>query len=84
MSGYLGNYVAEDPTIERIAETLDKFEEEILGHGTATIRGTREATVTFGDPISVRNGKDARMTPAKLTQLLEQRVQSLLNVRDGG
>ena len=27
---YPGDYVAEEPTIERMAETLDKFEEDVL------------------------------------------------------
>ena len=35
----------------RIAETLDKFEEDVLGALTATVRGTRKAIVTFSEPI---------------------------------
>ena len=80
---YPGNYVAEEPTIERIAETLDKFEEDILGVSAATIRGTRRADVTFGEPIAVeakRSGKDAAR---KLTLQLEGEVQRLLNEAAG-
>ena len=40
---YPGNYVAQKATVERMAETLDKFEEDVLGRSTATIRGTRRA-----------------------------------------
>lgn len=75
---YPGNYVAESPSIERIAETLDKFEEDVLGAATATIRGARKATIVFGEPIPVdaARGKGAA---ASLTHLLEQRVQTLMD-----
>ncbi len=76
---YPGDYVAEQPTIERIAETLDKFEEDVLGAETATIHGRRRATVTFGEPIPVPAGKDRKTSPAALTRILEQRVQALLD-----
>jgi hypothetical protein len=74
---YPGDYVAQRPTIERIAETLDKFEEDVLRVKTATIRGSRRATVTFAAPIRVAadRGKDAA---AGLTRLLEERVQAML------
>jgi len=74
---YPGDYVAEQPSIERIAETLDKFEEDVLGAETAAIRGARRATVTFGEPIPVVAEK-GKMTPPALTRTLEQRVQALL------
>lgn len=74
---YPGDYVAEQPNLYRMAETLDKFEEDILRQQTATIRGTRRATVTFGEPISTSDfGK--RDGP-QLTRLLEQRVQAILD-----
>ena len=50
---YPGNYVAEQPSIERIAETLDKFEEDVSSASTATVRGTRKVIVTFDDPIVI-------------------------------
>lgn len=78
---YPGDYVGEAPTIERIAETLDKFEEDLLGRETATVRGQRRVTVRFGEPIEVPKRK-GRMTGAELTNLLEQQVQSLLNDGD--
>ena len=77
---YPGNYVAEQPSIERIAETLDKFEEDVLGVKTASIRGTRKATVTFGEPIRVNDDRRKEAVPA-LTNRLEECVQSLLDER---
>ena len=81
---YPGNYVSEGPSIERIAETLDKFEEDVLGFETARIRGARKATVTFGEPIPVEPGRDKRTNSPTLTRLLEERVQTLLDSTQQG
>jgi hypothetical protein len=76
---YPGDYVAEKPTIERLAETLDKFEEDVLGRRTATIRGTRRAVVSFGEPIPVDGAARSRDAGPELTRRLEAAVQSLLD-----
>jgi hypothetical protein len=76
---YPGDYVAQQPSIERIAETLDKFEEDLLGAETAAIRGTRRATVTFGEPIPVPAERGKRTSPAEFTRIVEGRVQALLD-----
>ena len=76
---YPGNYVSEEPSIERMAETLDKFEEDVLGYETARIRGTRRVTVTFGEPIRVEPSKDKKGAAAELTRTMEERVQALLD-----
>jgi 1-acyl-sn-glycerol-3-phosphate acyltransferase len=80
---YPGDYVAERPTVERIAETLDKFEEDVLGLKTATVRGARAATVTFGEPIPVEAGRGKRSAASDLTHALEARVQALLDEAQG-
>jgi 1-acyl-sn-glycerol-3-phosphate acyltransferase len=74
---YPGDYVAECASIERIAETLDKFEEDVLGAKTASIRGPRTAHVSFGEPIPVVANGD-RKQAGGLTRELEGRVQDLL------
>ena len=80
---YPGNYVAEQPSIERIAETLDKFEEDVLQVRTATIRGTRAVDVIFDEPIPVVAAGSSRMTVADLTTRIEQRVRSCCPARSG-
>ena len=75
---YPGDYVSEKASIERLAETLDKFEEDVLGAQTATIRAARQATVSFGEPIAVTANRK-KGAGGELTQLLEQSVQSLLD-----
>ena len=72
---YPGDYVTEDPSVERIAETIDKLEEDVLGVTTATIRGSRRATVTLGEPIRVASNRNERPSPAELTRILEACVQ---------
>ena len=76
---YPGNYVAENPNIERIAETLDKFEENMLDVRTATVRARRRATITFGEPVAVQRDGKKKMTAASLTEILEAEVQKLLD-----
>ena len=70
--------MAEDPIVERIAETIDKLEEDVLGAKTATIRGSRKATVTLGEPMPIPSGKRQRMSATELTRQFESRVQDLL------
>ena len=76
---YPGDYVSEHPSIERIAETIDKFEEDVLGAPTATIRGARRAVISFGEPIEVEHTRDRKAAIPALTKSLEKRVQALLD-----
>jgi 1-acyl-sn-glycerol-3-phosphate acyltransferase len=72
---YPGDYVAQQPTVERIAETLAKFEEDALGVVDATSKTARRAVVSFGPPVDV----------SALTTLIEQRMQAQLDsVSRGG
>ncbi len=79
LCSYPGDYVDAKPTIERLAETLDKFEEDILHAPTATIRGSRKATVAFGEPIPAKLASGKKQSIAALTEKLEQGVQCLLD-----
>ena len=81
---YPGDYVAEEPTLERMAETLDKFEEDVLSQFSATVRGTRRATLLFGQPIAVERAASKKQSVSQITQLLEDAVQGLLDRLRGG
>lgn len=76
---YPGDYVAEEPTIERMAETLDKLEEDVLNRFSATVRGTRRATVLFGEPIAVERSTNRKTAIPQLTETIEQQVQRLID-----
>jgi 1-acyl-sn-glycerol-3-phosphate acyltransferase len=77
---YPGDYIKEDPTPERMAETIEKFEEDVFG----VIRsiGRRRATVRFGEPIDMKtesaSGHD-RTVVSKLTDRLEAAIGQLLS-----
>ena len=75
---YPGDYVIENPTVERLAETLDKFEEDVLKCYSATVRGERHSTITFGQPVPVEYSR-ARSAAADLTSQLEEQIQQLLD-----
>jgi hypothetical protein len=76
---YPGNYLLENPSIERIAETLDKLEEDALEATYPTVHGQREVIVQFATPIELPMGKEKRLSPADLTDEMELRVQSMLD-----
>ena len=67
------------PTIERMAETLDKFEEDVLRADLPGVRGKRRAIVRFGEPIAVPKEREAKDTVEKWTDEVEGRVQMLLD-----
>jgi len=76
---YPGNYVSAWPTLERLAETLDKLEEDVLGLPYPSVRGDRQVIVQFGEPIPVSRDRSKKQGVAELTHLLGERVQQLLD-----
>jgi 1-acyl-sn-glycerol-3-phosphate acyltransferase len=80
---YPGNYLKEDEAVvERIAETVDKLEEDVLQVPTASIRCARRVLVEFGQPIPVPTSK-SRDAAASLIQAAENAVRQLL-LQNGG
>lgn len=75
---YRGDYLVDNPSIERLAETVDKFEEDILGLDYPQIRGERRVEIRFAEPIELQPGK-SRRDAAELTGLLRSSVQALLD-----
>ncbi len=75
---YLPGYVAERPTIERIAESVDKLEEDVLGKNTATVRGRRHGTVTFGPPMRIETAEN-REAGRRHSEELRRRMQAVVD-----
>lgn len=78
---YPGQYVRQNPSVDRIAETLLKLEEDVLG--TGTYPGRRTAEVVFGEPVDVAQFLAAGRLNSKtgvgpLTELLRERIRKLL------
>jgi 1-acyl-sn-glycerol-3-phosphate acyltransferase len=76
---YPGDYLLGSPSIERIAETLDKFEEDILGRDLPRVRGRRRVEILMGAPVEVQCGDDRRGAVERLTKTMEEAVQGLLD-----
>jgi hypothetical protein len=77
---YRGDYVAEKPSLERMAETVEKFEEDIYG-SVPLPKGRRCARVVFGEPLDIRKETDSgrvRTAAADVTAHLEKALQGLL------
>lgn len=77
---YPGNYIAEKPCIERMAETIEKLEEDF--DGFARPKGRRRARVVFGPPIDLSqasaNGRP-RAIAAEITDRLEAAIRDMLS-----
>lgn len=76
---YPGDYVTEKPSIERMAETVEKLEEDLTG--STSPKGKRQARVQFGAPIDLREAAArgrSRTVAADVTDLLEHQIKSLM------
>ena len=76
---YPGDYIGEKPTPERMAETVEKFEEDV--YGTTRSIGRRQARVLFGEPIDMKQVCESarpRAVVAKVTDQLEDTIGHLL------
>jgi hypothetical protein len=87
---YPGDYVRLNPTIERVAETLMKAEEDFLGVDQAPPRAPRRAVVRFGEPIdlcarmaSPGQSRSRQLVPV-LTAEIEAKIQALLDAMPPG
>lgn len=75
---YRGDYLLDQPSLERLAETVDKFEEDILERDLPSVRGRRRVVIQFGAPIAIEPRR-GRAAVNQLTQALEDGVQGLLD-----
>jgi len=76
---YPSDYVASRAPLERLAETVDKLEEDILGVEYPAVRGERHVVIRFGEPLLVDPSRSAPKAARQLTMALESRVQQLLD-----
>jgi hypothetical protein len=86
---YPGDYVKECPTLERVAETLMKFEEDTFASSDMVPpKGARRARVRLGPAIDVGAALKAAARPrfaaAALTEQLERQMQALLDALGPG
>ena len=82
LSSYPGDYLAKEPSIERVAETIDKLEEDALGAVDAGARMPRRAVVSFGEPLDLEEaaqGESGRSAATPVTTRIEQTLQAQLD-----
>ena len=80
---YPGQYLLEEPSVDRIAETLLKLEEDVLGKGSYP--SSRRVDVRFGTPISLKSfldqsGLTAKTAVGALTETMARQIQDLLDL----
>ena len=79
---YPGDYLVSEPSIERIAETIDKLEEDALGAVDAGARVPRRAVVSFAAPLELPEPtlrRAGRSAAAPVTAQIEQALQDQLD-----
>jgi len=76
---YPGDYVDDHPSIDRMAETIDKFEEDVLQKTTADIKAERRVKVSFGEPVEVSSDRKVKSQTTTITATIERRVQEMLD-----
>jgi hypothetical protein len=76
---YPGDYITENPTPERMGETIEKYEEDV--YGQARSLAPRRARIVFAEPISTKQpggtGRGAALV-AGLTDRLEETIRELM------
>jgi 1-acyl-sn-glycerol-3-phosphate acyltransferase len=80
---YPGDYLRENPTVERASEVLMKYDEDVLGSEVGTPHGPRRAVLKLGEPIDVaarlQAGGKLKAVVGTITTELEGRIQALLD-----
>ena len=59
---YAGNYLSENPTLDRVGETIEKLQEDLYSRAFPAY-ADRAVTVRFGDPICVSEQLAAAAKP---------------------
>jgi 1-acyl-sn-glycerol-3-phosphate acyltransferase len=76
---YPGDYLQENPSWERQAETLDKLQEDVLGASYPSSHGRKTVSIRFGEPIAMPIGKEKKTSSEGITAELQERIQSMLD-----
>ena len=76
---YPGDYLQENPSWERQAETLDKLQEDVLGASYPSSHGRKTVSIRFGEPIAMPIGKEKKASSEGITSELQKQIQSMLD-----
>ena len=87
---YPADYMRLNPTVERVAETLMKAEEDFLGVEQASPRAPRRAIVRIGEPVDLAGRLNlpgptrSRQHVSALTLEVEAGIQAILDAMPPG
>ena len=78
---YPGQYLREEPSVHRIAETILKLEEDVMGK--AGYPSPRDVHVRFGEPVNVRTflikrSCDSKTGVGPLTAFLSEKINAMM------
>jgi len=76
---YPPDYVADNPTPERIMETLERFEEDLTDK--CRVHGELHATLTVGTAIEVATGRESRDAADPLMVEIESQLAGMLGLK---
>ena len=77
LSCYPADYLAGEPSAERLLETVERFEEDMTGKVTA--HQGRHVIIEIGEPIEVSSRRDRKAKTDPLTDEIKIRLQSMLD-----
>jgi hypothetical protein len=76
LSLYPSGYLAGNPSVERVLETVERLEEDLTD--VATVHRPLAATVQVGEPVEVAPGGD--QAPAALMKEVRTRIETMLGI----
>lgn len=84
LSSYPGDYIRENPVPERMAETIEKYLEDVFGEAHSL--GERRASLSFGAPLNMADYLKALRpkTPSLVTAITDDLEQGIRQLMDQG
>lgn len=74
---YPPDYISDTPTVERLLETVERYEEDLTDE--VRVHGDLHAILEVGEPIVVEAGRNRSELGEPLTREIECRLQSMLD-----
>lgn len=74
---YPENYIVESKSVDRILETVEKFEEDL--YDQCRIHGKLKVVIDVGEAIEVSTKRDREATSDPLMSAIREQVQSMLD-----
>jgi 1-acyl-sn-glycerol-3-phosphate acyltransferase len=77
LSCYPPDYLVERPTVDRVLETLERFEEDLTDK--ARVNGPMHAVIEVDEPIEVSPERDRKATVDPLMEQIKDRLEAMIS-----